>query len=55
MLLLVAIVWLYEFLYESRLRTILATSGVRIALAVAMVIYIALCSSGAGSFIYFQF
>ena len=48
-------VWLYEFLFESRFREILATSGVRVGLAACMVLYLCLCSSGGGAFIYFQF
>jgi D-alanyl-lipoteichoic acid acyltransferase DltB (MBOAT superfamily) len=52
---LVALVWLYEFLYESRYRVYLKLSGVRVAAAVGMVLYLCLCSSGGGAFIYFQF
>jgi D-alanyl-lipoteichoic acid acyltransferase DltB (MBOAT superfamily) len=55
MLLLVALVWLYQFFYESRLRTILQTDGVRVAVAAFMVLYLCLCASGGGAFIYFQF
>ena len=55
MLLLVGLVWLYQFTYESRLRNWLSTSSVRVALAVGMVFYLCLCSSGGGTFIYFQF
>jgi D-alanyl-lipoteichoic acid acyltransferase DltB (MBOAT superfamily) len=55
MLLLVALVWLYQFAYESRLRGLLAGSGIRVTLAVCMVLYLCLCSSGGGTFIYFQF
>ena len=55
MLLLVALVWLYEFLYESRFRDLLKTSFVRVGVAVGMVLYLCLCSSGGGAFIYFQF
>jgi D-alanyl-lipoteichoic acid acyltransferase DltB (MBOAT superfamily) len=55
MLLLVAAVWLYQFTYESRFRQLLAASGVRVTLAVCMVLYLCLCSSGGGTFIYFQF
>ena len=54
-LLLAALVWLYQFAYESRLRGALNTSVVRIALAAGMVLYLCLCSSGGGAFIYFQF
>ncbi len=55
MVLLVALVWLYEFLYESRFRDYLKTGVVRVGVAVFMVLYICLCSSGGGAFIYFQF
>src|SRR5262249_47602283 len=55
MLLLVAVVWLYELLYESNFREWLKTNLVRVGVAVAMVVYLCLCSSGGGAFIYFQF
>lgn len=55
MVALVAAVWGYAFLYESRCRDILKTGFVRVGLAVAMVLYICLCASGGGAFIYFQF
>jgi D-alanyl-lipoteichoic acid acyltransferase DltB (MBOAT superfamily) len=55
MLLLVAAVWLYEFIYESRLRGLLRAGPVRVSLAAAMLLYLCLCSSGGGTFIYFQF
>ena len=55
MLLLVFFVWLYQFAYESRAREALKLAPVGVALAVGMTLYICLCSSGAGSFIYFQF
>jgi D-alanyl-lipoteichoic acid acyltransferase DltB (MBOAT superfamily) len=55
MLLLVLVIWLYQFTYESRFRDLLKTSVVRVGVAVAMLLYLGLCSSGAGSFIYFQF
>jgi alginate O-acetyltransferase complex protein AlgI len=55
LLLLIFVVWLYQFAYESRAREILKLAPIRIAFAVAMVLYICVCSSGAGSFIYFQF
>jgi len=55
MLLLVALVWVYEYLYESRLRPLLATSFVRVSMSVLMVLYLGLCPSGGGAFIYFQF
>jgi D-alanyl-lipoteichoic acid acyltransferase DltB (MBOAT superfamily) len=55
MLGLVAIVWLYQFLYESRFREVLASGLVRVGVATFMLLYLCLCSSGGGAFIYFQF
>ncbi len=55
MLALVATVWLYEFVYESRLRFVLAYSPVRVALAASMLLYLGICSSTGQAFIYFQF
>jgi alginate O-acetyltransferase complex protein AlgI len=52
---LVLLVWLYEFSYESRVRAFLQTGLVRVSLAVFMVLYLCLCSSRGGAFIYFQF
>jgi hypothetical protein len=52
---LVALVWLYQFLYESRFRSLLQTGVVRVGIAVFMVLYLCLCASGGGAFIYFQF
>lgn len=55
MLLLVGLVWLYEALYESAWRRHLERAPVRVAAAVFMLLYVALFSSGGGTFIYFQF
>ena len=55
MLLLVMMVWAYQFACESRLRPALSRTPVRVALAVGMMLYLCLCSSGGGTFIYFQF
>ncbi len=55
MALLVALIWLYQYLYESKYREFLATGLVRVSTAVFMVLYLCLCSSGGGAFIYFQF
>ena len=55
MLVLVGLVWLYQLSYESRFRRWLETAPVRVALAVGMVLYLGICSSGGGTFIYFQF
>ena len=55
MLVLVCIVWLYQFIYESPTRRFLAMSQVRVGLAICMVLYLCLFSAGGGAFIYFQF
>ncbi|MCX7013899.1 MAG: MBOAT family protein [Candidatus Sumerlaeota bacterium] len=51
----VILVWLYQYLYESRWRAILETGVVRLGLAALMALSLCLCSSGGGSFIYFRF
>ncbi len=49
-------VWLYQGLYESRLRRALEPAPVRIGLVVLMAVYVALfAESGVQAFIYFQF
>src|SRR5579883_632947 len=55
MIAIVALVWIYEFLYESRFREVLATSAIRVGVALFMILYLCVCSSGGGAFIYFQF
>jgi alginate O-acetyltransferase complex protein AlgI len=55
MLLLVVLVWLYQFTYESRLRSVLESELIRVTLAAGMVFYICLCAASGGTFIYFQF
>lgn len=55
MLGLVGVVWAYQFAYESRLREVLKLGFVRVGIAVALLLYLGLCSSGGGAFIYFQF
>jgi alginate O-acetyltransferase complex protein AlgI len=55
MLVLISVVWVYQLLYESRFREWLAASFVRVGLAVTMLVYLCVCSSGGGAFIYFQF
>jgi hypothetical protein len=53
---LVAAVWLYQYLYESRLAGLLKPAAVRIALVVAMIVYLATCvTTGGEPFIYFRF
>ena len=55
MMLLVALVWLYQFACESKLREALKPGFVRVGLAVLMVLYLCLASTGGGAFVYFQF
>ena len=56
MLGLVGSVWLYQFVYESRLRRALEWAPVQVGLVVAMVMYIALFAGSSNQpFIYFQF
>jgi alginate O-acetyltransferase complex protein AlgI len=55
MLALIAAVWLYQFVYESRYRSLLQSGVLRVGAAALMVIYLFLCSAGGGAFIYFQF
>jgi len=53
---LIASVWLYQWIFESNLRRVLDIAPVRIALVVAMALYLALvATSGGEAFIYFQF
>jgi D-alanyl-lipoteichoic acid acyltransferase DltB (MBOAT superfamily) len=53
---LLASVWVYQYLYESRLRTLLEPAPVRLALIVGMVLYMAtVVTSGNQEFIYFRF
>ncbi len=53
---LVVLVWLYQFLYESNARRVLESSLVRVSLVVAMILYVlAVPGSGGSAFIYFQF
>lgn len=54
-LLLVLVVWMYQFFYESSWRAFLQTSVVRVGLVIFMTLYLCLFSSGGGAFIYFQF
>ncbi len=55
MLLMVGLVWLYAFLYESKWREYLKYAPLRVATAVFMILYLSVFSSGGGTFIYFQF
>ncbi|HLP75890.1 MAG TPA: MBOAT family O-acyltransferase, partial [Candidatus Paceibacterota bacterium] len=55
MLALLAVIWVYQSLYESRFQELLAMSYVRVGMAVSMILYLCVCSSGGGAFIYFQF
>ncbi len=55
MLLLVGLIWLYQFAFESRFKTFLDRSPVRIGVAVIMILYLCLFATEGGAFIYFQF
>ena len=56
MLAIVLSIWLYQFVYESRFRTALAFSPVRVGLVVLMLLYVAVAGgSGDNAFYYFQF
>ncbi len=55
-LVLVMLIWAYQFTYESRLKGILTLAPVRIGLVVAMILYLVTFSGGGENpFIYFQF
>jgi D-alanyl-lipoteichoic acid acyltransferase DltB (MBOAT superfamily) len=54
-LLLVLLAWGYQFIYESRVRPLLASGFVRVGLATSMLLYLTLCSASGKAFIYFQF
>ena len=55
MLALVLIIWVYQWIYESRYRPFLAYGPLRVGCAVIMLLYLSLCSSDGQPFIYFQF
>lgn len=55
MLALVGAVWIYQFMHESKYRVMLQLPAVKIGLAIIMGIYLCLCPSTGGEFIYFQF
>jgi alginate O-acetyltransferase complex protein AlgI len=55
MLLLVALIWLYQFLFESRFKEMLHASPVRVGAAAFMILYLCLFATEGGAFIYFQF
>ncbi len=55
MLLLVGLIWLYQFVFESRFKAILHTPAVRVGVAVGMIIYLCIFATEGGAFIYFQF
>ena len=55
MLGLIAAVWFYQLCYDARWRPLLQNSFVRVGTAVAMILYLAVCGTGGGAFIYFQF
>jgi alginate O-acetyltransferase complex protein AlgI len=53
---LVLSIWLYQYIYESRCRELVSAGPVRVALVVAMLVYMAaVVTSGNQEFIYFRF
>jgi hypothetical protein len=53
---LVLSIWLYQYIYESRFRELVSAGPVRVALVVAMLVYMAaVVTSGNQEFIYFRF
>jgi alginate O-acetyltransferase complex protein AlgI len=52
---LAGLVWLYQFIYESRYQAVLHRSAVRVAVALFMILYLCLFATEGGAFIYFQF
>ena len=53
---LVLVVWVYQFVYESRVREVLAWGPLRVAMVVCMALYLVVFSStGDQAFIYFAF
>jgi D-alanyl-lipoteichoic acid acyltransferase DltB (MBOAT superfamily) len=55
MLCLVAVIWLYQFIFESRWKELLASAPVRVGTALGMVVYLCIFATEGGAFIYFQF
>jgi alginate O-acetyltransferase complex protein AlgI len=55
LLILVLLIWGYQFVFESTVRPILESNWVRVSIAVFMILYLCLCASEGGAFIYFQF
>ncbi|HEX4795597.1 MAG TPA: MBOAT family O-acyltransferase [Humisphaera sp.] len=55
MLAIILAVWLYQWMCESGLRQMLRFGPLRVAIAASMMIYLSLCATGGGAFIYFQF
>jgi 4-hydroxybenzoate polyprenyltransferase len=53
---LVLSIWLYQYIYESRMRQLVSAGPVRVALVVGMLVYMAaVVTSGNQEFIYFRF
>ena len=49
-------IWIYQYIYESRLRRLLESSPVKIAIVVFILIYLTISPEGGGQpFVYFQF
>jgi D-alanyl-lipoteichoic acid acyltransferase DltB (MBOAT superfamily) len=55
MLLGIAVIWFYQFAYESRFKELLCRGAVRVGLAAFMILYLCAFATEGGAFIYFQF
>ncbi len=55
LLLMIGCVWIYQLMFESKLKKILKENWIRVPLLLGMIIYLFFCSSEGDQFIYFQF
>jgi len=52
----ILLAWLYQYIYESRVRYVLTPAAVRITIFILMILYLAICTGSVGqAFIYQQF
>ncbi|NCG27626.1 MAG: hypothetical protein GWP42_08805, partial [Verrucomicrobiales bacterium] len=55
LLLMIGAVWIYQLIFESKMKKVLAENWIRVPLLFGMIIYLFFCSSEGEQFIYFQF
>ena len=55
MLSLIAVIWMYQAFCESEWHAWLQRGFINVPLGVMMIVYLVLCGTGGGEFIYFQF